>query len=106
MGNWLLLSGAIVAEVCGTLFLKASEGFSRLGPSLGVACAYLVAFVLLAQVLKNGVPVGTAYAIWSSLGVALIAIAGRVIFNEPLVLQSVLGIALIIVGVVLVETAH
>lgn len=104
--QYLLLSAAIVAEVVGTLSLKASAGFTRMSPSLLVAAGYATAFVLLAQVLKLGMPIGTAYAIWASIGIALVAVAGHFIFNETLTARAIIGIGLIIAGVVLVETGR
>lgn len=106
MAKLLLLLAAIIAEVIGTLALKGSAGFSRLWPSTIVVLGYGVAFLLLAQVLHLGMPVGTAYAIWASVGVALVAVAGRFVFGEILTVQSIVGIGFIIVGVVLVETSH
>jgi small multidrug resistance pump len=101
---WLVLGAAIAAELVGTLAMRASEGFTRL-PWLAVtAIGYVVAFVLLAQVLKLGMPVGIAYGIWSGVGVAITAVAGRVIWDDPLTLTMAVGIALIIGGVLLVET--
>jgi small multidrug resistance pump len=104
---WLALGAAIAAELVGTLAMRASEGFTRL-PWLAVTTVgYVVAFVLLAQVLKLGMPVGIAYGIWAGVGVAITAIAGKVIWDDPLTLTMALGIALIIGGVLLVETgAH
>ena len=106
MAQYLLLAAAIIAEVIGTLALKASEGFTRAIPSFVVAAGYVAAFVALSQVLKSGMPVGAAYAIWASTGVALVAIAGNVLFGETLSARAVVGIGLIIVGVLLVETGH
>jgi len=102
----LLLACAIAAEVVGTLALKASDGFTRLGPSILVLLGYAAAFVLLSQVLKLGMPVGTAYAIWASLGIVLVAVAGHFIFAEALTPRAMAGIGLIVVGVVLVEVGH
>jgi small multidrug resistance pump len=102
----LLLACAIAAEVIGTLALKASDGFTRLYPSILVLLGYAAAFVLLSQVLRLGMPVGTAYAIWASLGVVLVAVAGHFIFDELLTVRAMVGIGLIIVGVVLVEVGH
>ena len=65
---YLLLAAAIVAEVLGTTALKFSDGFTRLWPSAATVVTYLISFVLLAQTLKT-MPVGTAYAIWSAVGV-------------------------------------
>ncbi len=73
--GYLLLAGAIAAEVAGTTAMKYSEGFSRLGPSLLTALAYVLSFALLAQTLKI-LAVGTAYAIWAGVGTAAIAAIG------------------------------
>jgi small multidrug resistance pump len=100
---WIFLAGAIVVEVCATVALRASEGFSRLWPSLFVPVGYGTAFFLLSQCLKAGFPLGTAYAVWASLGVVLVAIAGRLLFADPLTPRMIAGIGIIIVGVVLVE---
>jgi small multidrug resistance pump len=106
MPQYLLLAGAILTEVIGTLALKASAGLTRLTPSMVVLLGYGAAFLLLSQVLKLGMPVGTAYAIWASVGVATVAVAGHVLFAEALGLQAMIGIGLIIAGVTLVEMAR
>jgi small multidrug resistance pump len=95
----LLLAGAIAAEVVGTLFLRASDGFSRLWPSLGTVAGYAVAFMLLAQALRS-IDVGVAYAIWAGLGTALITLIGIVALGEPATALKLAGTALIVVGVV------
>ena len=95
----VLLAGAIAAEVVGTLLLRASDGFSRLWPSLGTMAGYAVAFVLLAQALK-GIDVGVAYAIWAGLGTAVITVIGIVALGEPATALKLVGTALIVVGVV------
>ena len=99
----MLLALAIAAEVSGTVALKFSEGFSKLGPSLVVAAGYGLAFYLLSLVLKAGVPVGVAYAIWAAFGIALIALVGVVFLHEQLNATMLAGLALVIAGVVLVE---
>jgi small multidrug resistance pump len=101
---YVFLAGAILAEVLGTTAMKASDGFSRLWPSVGTAVGYLVSFVLLAQTLKN-MQVGTAYAIWSAVGTALIVAIGIVFFGESASLVKMVGIALIIGGVVLLNVS-
>ncbi len=101
---FVFLAGAIVAEVLGTTAMKFSEGFSKLWPSVGTGVAYVVSFALLAQALR-GMAVGTAYAIWSAVGTALIAGIGIVFFNEAATLTRMLGIALIIAGVVVLNLA-
>ncbi|MEK9663266.1 MAG: multidrug efflux SMR transporter [Candidatus Nanopelagicales bacterium] len=96
---WVLLLLAIVAEVVGTLSLKASEGFSKLWPSIGVVVGYAVAFTLLAFALKT-LNVGPAYAIWAGLGTMGAAIGGILIFHERMSVLTLSGIAIVIVGVV------
>jgi small multidrug resistance pump len=100
---YLLLALAIVAEVSGTVSLKLSQGFSKLGPSIVVVAGYGVAFVALAMVLKLGLPVGVAYAIWAAAGVAAVALIGVLFLHEPLNLTMVGGLLLVIGGVVLIE---
>lgn len=104
--HYLLLAAAIVTEVIGTLALKASQGFTQLAPTVLVIAGYAASFVLLSQVLKLGIPLGTVYAIWASAGIALVAVAGAILFNEPMTPRAILGIAFIIGGVILVETGH
>ncbi|HVW44066.1 MAG TPA: multidrug efflux SMR transporter [Amycolatopsis sp.] len=103
MAAYFLLAVAICAEVSGTVSLKVSEGFSKLVPSIIVVVGYGIAFVALALVLKLGMPVGVAYALWAAAGVALVAIIGVVFFDEKLTVTMIGGLALIIGGVVLLE---
>jgi small multidrug resistance pump len=100
--GYLWLATAIAAEVGGTTALKYSEGFSRLWPSLLTVLGYVVSFALLAQTLKS-VSVGTAYAIWSGIGTAAIAAIGMVFLGEGMTAAKAAGIALIIVGVVVLN---
>lgn len=101
---YVLLAAAIVSEVAGTTALKFSNGFTRLWPSLGTAAGYMLSFYLLALVLKT-VPVGTAYAIWSAAGTALIAAIGILFLNESASLVRLAGIGLVIAGVVILNLA-
>ncbi|HLQ82063.1 MAG TPA: multidrug efflux SMR transporter [Bacillota bacterium] len=101
---WFLLSAAIVAEVAGTLSLRASDGFTRGWFTLASLAGYAVALVLLGFVLKHGMPVGVAYGIWAATGVALVAVLGRVLFGDALTVPMAFGLALIMAGVLLVET--
>ncbi|MFJ2258190.1 DMT family transporter [Streptomyces sp. NPDC087844] len=100
--GYVLLAGAIAAEVAATTAMKYSDGFSRLWPSLLTALGYVVAFLLLAQTLRT-VSVGTAYAIWAGLGTAAIVVIGAVFLGEGLSLAKCAGIALIIGGVVVLN---
>ncbi len=99
---YVLLSGAILAEVLGTTALKYSNGFSRLWPAVGTVVGYGISFALLALVLKT-MAVGTAYAIWSAAGTALIAGIGIVFLHESASLVKMLGLALVIAGVVVLN---
>jgi small multidrug resistance pump len=101
--GYLLLAGAIAAEVSGTTAMKYSAGFTRLAPSLVTVTGYVVAFVLLAKTLKT-VEVGTAYAIWAGIGTAVIASIGMVFLGEAVNAAKLAGIALVIAGVVLLNT--
>ncbi|RBQ14226.1 QacE family quaternary ammonium compound efflux SMR transporter [Spongiactinospora rosea] len=103
MNKWAMLVAAIALEVVATLSLRAMEGFAHPWWLVGVVAGYLSAFVLVAQVLKAGVPVGVAYGIWAAGGVALTAVAGAVIFGDVLTWVIGLGVLLIIGGVLLVE---
>ncbi|MFI6848584.1 multidrug efflux SMR transporter [Kitasatospora sp. NBC_00085] len=99
---YLLLALAIVSEVCATSALKLTEGFSRLWPSIGVAVGYVLSFALLGRALKH-IPVSVAYAVWSGAGTAAVAGIGVVAFGESLGRLQWLGLALIIVGVVVLN---
>jgi small multidrug resistance pump len=100
----LYLVLAIAAEVGGTAGLKASEGFGRLGPSALALLGYALAFYFLAQSLKY-LPLGVAYAIWSGLGTVGSVLLGLLIWKEVLGPIHVFGIALIVVGVVVLNLA-
>lgn len=101
MRSWLLLLGAILTEVTGTLSLRASQDH-RLWLAL-VVVGYIASFLLLSLVLRAGMPVGVAYGIWGALGTAVTAAAGAVLFGDPFTRPVVIGIALIIGGVLLVQ---
>jgi multidrug transporter EmrE-like cation transporter len=100
----LLLVLAIASEVAGTAGLKASEGFGRLGPSALAVLGYALAFYFLAQSLRY-LPLGVAYAIWSGLGTLGSVLLGVLIWKEILGPPHIVGIALIVVGVVLLNVA-
>lgn len=100
--DWLLLSVAIVAEVIATSALKLSRGFTRLRPALVTMACYSLALYLLAQTLET-IPVGIVYAIWSGSGVALITLVGRYFFGQVLDRPALVGIAMIVSGVVVLQ---
>jgi small multidrug resistance pump len=100
---YLYLAAAIVAEIAATVSLKLSDGFSKLWPSVVVVVGYAIAFTALSRALKLGMPVGVAYAVWSAVGVAAVAIIGWKFLGETLNPTMVIGLALIIGGVVTLE---
>ncbi|WP_183650180.1 DMT family transporter [Brucella daejeonensis] len=102
MPVYAILAIAIFSEVVGTLSLKASEGFTRPGPSLVVIVAYGLAFYFLSLTLRS-IPVGVAYAVWSGIGVTLVALIGWLIFGQKLDVAAVFGMGLIIAGVIVLN---
>ncbi|MEV5959665.1 multidrug efflux SMR transporter [Streptomyces sp. NPDC051987] len=100
--GYLTLAGAIAAEVAATTAMKYADGFSRLWPSLLTALGYVLSFLLLAKTLQT-LSIGTAYAIWSGVGTAAIAVLGLLLFGEALTLVKVAGILLIVGGVVVLN---
>ena len=102
MQQWIYLTVAIFSEVIATSALKATEGFSRLGPSLIVVAGYAAAFFFLSLTLRT-IPVGIAYAVWAGAGVALIALIGWLFLGQNLDPPAILGLALIVAGVVVIN---
>ena len=100
---YLYLAAAIVGEIAATVSLKLSDGFSRPWPSAVVVVGYAIAFTALSRALKLGMPVGVAYAVWSAIGVAAVAIIGWRFLGETLNPTMVVGLVLIIGGVVTLE---
>jgi small multidrug resistance pump len=99
---WLFLALGIVFEVLGTICMKFADGFSKLGPSVLVFVFYGISLVSLIFVLKK-MNVSVAYAIWASLGTALIAVIGIIWFKEPVSLVKIVSIILIIIGIIGLE---
>lgn len=93
---------AVLAETIGTTALQASQQFSKFWPSVLVVVAYGIAFYLLGLTLRF-MPVGIAYAIWSGLGIILIAVIGLVVFGQRLDLPALIGLALIISGILIIH---
>lgn len=100
--NLLTLALAILFEVVATSALKASDGFTRLWPSLVTVLGYGAAFYCMALTMR-AVPVGIIYAIWSGVGIVLISAAGWLLFGERLDAPAILGIALIVAGVLVLN---
>ena len=102
MQQWLFLAVAIISEVIATSALKSSEGFSRLWPSLLVVLGYMSAVYFMSLTLKT-IPVGVVYAIWSGVGIALIALIAWIFFGQALDTPAIIGLFLIVTGVVVLS---
>ncbi|MGN6317783.1 DMT family transporter [Trinickia sp.] len=100
--GYIWLAVAIVAEVIGTSALRASDGFTRLAPSLVVVAGYGLAFYCLSMTLKT-MPVGIVYAIWSGVGIVLITLVAMVLYRQVPDLAAVAGLSLIVAGVVVLN---
>jgi small multidrug resistance pump len=99
---YLFLTLAIIGELIGSSLLKASEGFSKLFPSIGVVLAFTFSFFFLSISLKT-IPLNTAYAIWSGLGIIATTVISVLIWKEKINFASVSGIILILIGVIILN---
>jgi small multidrug resistance pump len=99
---WLYLLIAILTEVVGTSLMKISQGLTRLLPTIFMFVLYGISFVFMALALKK-IEVSIAYAIWSGLGTALIALIGIAWFRESISLPKLMGLVLIVGGVILLN---
>ncbi len=99
---YFFLLVAVIAETIGTTSLQASQQFSRLWPSILVVVGYGFAFYFMALTLKY-MPVGIVYAIWSGLGIFLIAMIGFVVFGQKLDWPAILGLAMILAGILVIH---
>jgi len=102
MQSWLFLFGAILAEVIGTTALKATQGFTRLAPSLVVVVAYALAFYLLSRTMQT-IPMSISYAVWSGVGIVLITLIGYLVYRQSLDLPALIGLGLILAGVLVIH---
>ena len=101
--TYLFLVGAIFCEVAGTMLLPASQNFSKIIPTVALSIFYLSAFYLLTFVV-NKLPIAVVYATWSGLGIFTIAILGYIFFKQSLAWQAIIGLFLIVIGVILVNS--
>jgi len=101
--TYFFLSIAIFCEVAGTMLLPVSQNFTKVIPTVCLAIFYLTAFYLLTFVV-NKLPIAIVYATWSGLGIFTIAILGYIFFKQTLAWQAIIGLFLIVVGVILVNT--
>jgi small multidrug resistance pump len=102
MKTALIFFFAVLSEVTATTALKFSEGFTKLVPSLVVVVGYGLSFYLLSLSLKT-IPLGTAYALWSGIGIVLTVIAGMFIWRESMDWARGIGIFLIMLGIIVIN---
>lgn len=99
---YVALGAAIACEVVGTTMLQKSEQFTRAGPTIAMAACYAAAFFLMSIALRT-MPLGVVYAIWSGVGIVVIAIIGALLFKQALDLPAMVGIGMIVGGVVVIQ---
>ncbi|MFT4269383.1 MAG: SMR family transporter [Pantoea sp.] len=102
LNTWLILLTAIAAETFATTMVKASDGFTRLLPSLAVIAGYAVSFYGLSHVVRV-MNLGVAYAIWAGLGICFVSLMARYVFGQRLDLPALVGMALIVTGVLIIQ---
>ncbi|SRR6187402_1844163 len=102
MPAFAILALAIIGEVIGTSAMKASDGFTKLGPSVLTVLGYAAAFFFLSQVLDR-IPLGIAYAVWAGGGIVLVAMAAWVIYGQRPDLAGFVGMGLIVAGVLVLN---
>jgi|TARA_B100000795_G_scaffold211551_1_gene165177 multidrug transporter EmrE-like cation transporter len=101
--TYIFLMGAVFCEVAGTMLLPVSQNFTKFIPTAALSIFYLSAFYLLTFVV-NKLPIAIVYATWSGLGIFTIAIMGYIFFKQNLTWQAVLGLFLIVIGVILINS--
>ena len=102
MNKWVLLGFAIISEVIATSSLKSTEGFTKLWPSILVLIGYSAAFYFLSLTLDT-IPIGIAYAVWSGIGIAGIALVSVLFFDQRLDAAAIIGMGLIVAGVIVLR---
>jgi small multidrug resistance pump len=102
MNHWVALGIATVAEVIATSALKTTNEFTRLWPSVVVVVGYMTAFYFMTLSLRV-LPVGIMYAIWAGVGIVLVAVIGWVVHKQSLDMPAIIGMAMIIMGVVVIN---
>ena len=101
--TYIFLIAAIFCEVAGTMLLPVSQNFTKLIPTVTLSIFYLTAFYLLTFVV-NKLPIAIVYATWGGLGIFTIAILGYIFFKQTLAWQAIVGLFLIVIGVILVNS--
>lgn len=99
---YLFLAISIVSELVGTSMLKASEGFSKLYPSLFTVAAFVCSFFFISLAMKS-IPLNVTYAIWSGVGTVATVLISVLVWKEKITIGSLVGIGLIVIGVVVLN---
>jgi small multidrug resistance pump len=102
---WALLAGAIAIELCATVGVKHSDGFTRPAIVAGVLLGYGISFFLMSRAVRAGLEISIGYAVWSGVGTAALVVVGAAWLDEPLTLIKVVGIGLVVLGVVVLTLA-
>ena len=99
---YIYLAIAIVTEVAATAALRASDGMTRLWPSVIVVVGYVICFIALALCVRR-IPIGVAYGIWSGAGLVMITIAGWYLYKQRVDGPALIGMGMIVAGVVVIQ---
>jgi small multidrug resistance pump len=100
--KWIILGVGILFEVLGTICMKYADGFTKLIPSILVFVFYGISLSALVFLLEK-MQVSIAYAIWASVGTALIAVLGIIFFKEPVSVAKIISLVFIIIGILGLE---
>lgn len=103
MRGLLLLAASVAGEVGGTLLLHAAQGFTSPLPSLGVLAGYVTSILLFSRALEHGLTLGIAYGTLTGCGLVAATVASAVLFGDPLAPAQVAGLALILVGALVLQ---
>ena len=102
---WIFLLLAGFFEICFTIALKYSQGFTRLIPSLFTAIFIVLRFFSVAQAMKE-ISIGTAYAVWAGIGAAGTVICGMIFFGDSVHIIRLVSLAMIMIGIVGLKLAQ
>ncbi|MEI8203621.1 MAG: multidrug efflux SMR transporter [Bacteroidota bacterium] len=100
--RWVFLSLGVLFEIIALVFMKKSEGFTKLNPGFFMVFFYALALACLILVLRK-MDTSVAYAIWASAGIFIIALVGMIFLNEPVSVVKIISMLLIILGVIGLE---
>ncbi|WP_278495629.1 DMT family transporter [Pantoea vagans] len=102
LNTYIILAISICAETLATTMMKASDGFTRIIPSMVVVVGYAISFHGLSLVVKT-MNIGIAYAIWAGMGIFLVSIMSFLFYKQKLDLPAIMGMALIAVGILIIQ---